>query len=135
MTQTEYELVEVTNCQDIVDFTRRNNGESWAGLLDIEKYVEREQAISACDVTSDELHIYVLVNTISKEKVASCEIIIRDAVIYRNEGGKTVKSDCKNGSIGGVYTYKDFRKQGLAKIMIEKLVELCKTKLVPNGFF
>lgn len=134
MTKIEYELVDVTKTQDVVDFTRRQNGQSWAGLLDIEKYVIREQTIASCDVARDELLVYVLENTTTKERVASCEIMLRNAVVYRNESGKVVKADCRNGSIGGVYTYKEFRKQGLAKIMIEKLVQLCQTKLVPGGF-
>ena len=72
-----------------------------------------------------------------EDKLCSVELLIRQSwkFTWDKETEKVVKKDILSGCIGGVFTYADHRGKGLAKIMIDKIVELSKSQYVgPDGF-
>lgn len=129
-----YKLVPVT-AQHLIDYTRHQNAAAWKGVLSTSDYVLREALLGRCQMTS-QLHVYVLYDAgDSQEPLCSVEVLVRDAVRYEKLGDLVVLKPIKCGCIGGVFTYPQHRGQGLAKIMIDKVMELGNSELVgPDGF-
>lgn len=128
-----YHLEEITEDQALVTGTRIQNAEAWAGDLTVDQYITRDQVTNNTPHFKHNIRIFQLVKN-TGERVSSCEVLVRDATIISYVDGKAVRKACKNGSIGAVYTYKPYRNQSLAKIMMEKVIAKCKTDLIPGGF-
>jgi len=72
-----------------------------------------------------------------EDKLCSVELLIRQSwkFTWDKETDKVVKKNILSACIGGVFTYSEHRGKGLAKIMIDKVVELSKSQYVgPDGF-
>ncbi|CUM65684.1 uncharacterized protein PRCAT00003332001 [Priceomyces carsonii] len=140
MDPQKFELVHITD-KELIDFTREQNGHSWKGPLSIEDYVTREHVLSKAKIAlSDINRLYVLMLKDlqrSDAKMCSMEMLVRRAwkFSWSQTQNEVVKEDICCGCIGGVFTYPEYRGKGLAKIMIDKAVELGKSKFIgPNGF-
>lgn len=140
ITGDDYRLVNVTD-QNQVNFTRLQNSQSWKGQLSTDNYVEREYVLGKSKIalsTTNRLLVFMLQDIKNPEdKLCSVELLIRQAwkFTWDKETEKVVKKDVLSGCIGGVFTYADHRGKGLAKIMIDKVVQLSKSQYVgPDGF-
>ncbi|EGV64067.1 hypothetical protein PSN45_003840 [Yamadazyma tenuis] len=129
-----YVLEQINHDGELVDFTRLQNSQAWKGILTSEEYTFRERLLGNCDMTQD-LRVYVLkdINNPS-EALCSIELLIRDALVYDKVDGKVVHRKVRSGCIGGVFTYKQHRRRGYARIMVNKLVDLCQAELLEDGF-
>lgn len=136
-TSQEYELVEATS-RDLVEFTRLENGATWKGLLPIDHYVTREDVLEKCVnalPSESKLLVFVMRDQKTQTPVSSVELLVRKHWRFEFLDGKAVQSEIQSACIGGVFTYPDFRRQGLAKIMIDKLIEIAKKQyLSPHGY-
>lgn len=138
---TNYTLKHLTD-QNSINHTRYQNAEAWKGQLSAEKYVERDLTLSKSKLTSgnikNQLYVFALHKTdLPDDLLCSVELLVRDSWKYNyNETTKLiVKEQVLSGCIGGVYTIPHNRGKGLAKIMIDKLVQLAKVDLIgENGF-
>jgi hypothetical protein len=140
ITGDDYRLVNVTDPEK-VNFTRLQNSQSWKGQLSSENYIEREYVLGKSKITlstRNRLLVFMLQDIKNPEdKLCSVELLIRQSwkFTWDKETEKVVKKDILSGCIGGVFTYADHRGKGLAKIMIDKIVELSKSQYVgPDGF-
>lgn len=131
----DYTLTELTDV-DQIRFTRKQNSQSWKGQLSAEKYVEREFVLSKSKIAlGDDNKLYVFAlhkkNT-PNEFLCSIELFVRTSWIfkYNKASGTVEKHDIKSGCIGGVYTYPDYRGKGLARLMVNKLVQISKLKYI-----
>lgn len=133
----EYELVEATT-RDLVEFTRLENGATWRGLLPIDHYVTREDVLAKCVhalPSESKILVFVMRHRKTQTPVSSVELLIRKHWRFDYHDGKVVQSEIQSGCIGGVFTYPDHRRQGHAKVMIDKLIEVAKKQyLSPHGF-
>lgn len=140
ITGDDYRLVNITD-EDLVNFTRVQNSQSWKGQLSLENYVERESVLGKCKITlsnTNRLLVFMLEDTKNPEdKLCSVELLIRQAwkFVWDKESDKVVKKNVLSACVGGVFTYADHRGKGLAKIMIDKVVELCKNQYVGRDGF
>lgn len=139
-TGDDYRLVNITD-QDLVNFTRLQNAQAWKGQLSMENYVEREAVLGKCKITlssTNRLLVFMLQDLKRPDdRLCSVELLIRQSwkFVWDEKSGKTIKKDVLSGCIGGVFTYPEHRGKGLAKIMIDKVVELSKTQYIgPEGF-
>ena len=140
ITGEDYKLVNVTEPED-VNFTRLQNSQAWKGQLSSEHYIEREYVLGKSKIAlsdGNRLLVFMLKDIKNPEdKLCSVELLIRQSwkFFWDKETDKVVKKDILSGCIGGVFTYTDHRGKGLAKIMIDKIVELSKSQYVgPDGF-
>lgn len=129
-----YRLVQITD-KELVDFTRRQNSQAWKGVLSTQDYILREYVLGKCEMTKDLLVFMLQDTTRPNERLCSMELVVRGSTRYYKNGDKVEQKPIKSGCIGGVYTYPDHRGQGLAKIMIDKLVEVAKSEiLLDDGY-
>ncbi|CAK9439902.1 uncharacterized protein LODBEIA_P40020 [Lodderomyces beijingensis] len=132
----DYELVQLTD-QQVIDFTRVQNSQSWKGALSTQDYVLREHVLGKAQMTADKLLVFMLK---SKDDDAtplcSIELLIRPAWKYENIDGSCKRRQVLSGCIGGVYTYEDHRGNGYARIMVDHLVQFAKRNdvLGTDGF-
>ncbi|CAH2351466.1 uncharacterized protein CLIB1423_03S06942 [[Candida] railenensis] len=140
VSKTEYELVEL-NDRDLISFTRAQNSQSWRGQLTSEQYIERECVLGKSKIASSKVNRLLVFMLRDKadptSRLCSIELLIRRSWSYKyNPDSKRVeRKDILSGCIGGVYTYPENRGKGLARIMVDKLVEKAKTEyLGEDGF-
>lgn len=127
-----YRLVHVTE-KDVVNFTRSQNGASWRGALTLDQYVTRELVLSKGKLIK-QLMVFILEDS-RQTKLASIELLVRDATRYSYDGARVVRQAIQCGSIGGVFTYPDHRGKGLAKVMVDELMDQARSTLVGSHGF
>lgn len=139
-TEDEYELVNITE-KELVDFTRTQNSQAWKGQLSSENYVLRESVLGKARITLSRVNrlLVFMLRDAKKpdERLCSSEMLVREAWKFgwNKETGRVEKHRVLSGCIGGVFTYPEHRGKGLARIMIDKLVEMSKSTYVgPEGF-
>ncbi|CAK7896236.1 hypothetical protein CAAN1_12S00958 [[Candida] anglica] len=137
LSPTNYKLLELQD-KDLIKFTRAQNSLSWRGQLTAEQYVEREFVCGKGRMTSQKVIVFMLVNEDDPEqRVGSIELLIRKGLRYDNddENHKVLENDILCGTIGSVFTYPEHRGRGVGQIMVNKLIEIAKSKyLGPKGF-
>lgn len=140
ITGDDYRLVNVTD-QDKVNFTRLQNSQSWKGQLSTDNYIEREYVLGKSKIAlsdKNRLLVFMLQDIKNPEdKLCSVELLIRQSwkFTWDKYTDKVVKKNILSACIGGVFTYSEHRGKGLAKIMIDKVVELSKSQYVgADGF-
>lgn len=136
---SEYVLERLHDLEEI-NYTRRQNSASWRALLPEEDYVAREFLLGKAKIASSEVNRLAVFGLRSQDKlqlVSSIELLIRESCRFtKNEDGTVTRKSILSGCVGGVYTYPEYRGKGLATIMVDKLVEIAKTKeyLGEDGF-
>lgn len=128
-----YNLVHITD-RDLLDFTRSQNGASWRGVLSLQQYITREVVLAKSKAVK-KLMVFVLEDSTNNNKLASIELLVRDATKFVFNGTKVEKQPVECGAIGGVFTYPQYRGQGLARIMVDKLMEQAKTSIMGSSGF
>lgn len=122
---SNYTLTHITHDADRVKYTRDRNLEAWQGQLATQDYVIREGVLGKCKITSseqDKLLVFELHRSSDCKPLLLIEILIRRAWRYRWCEDIVVQEPVMLGCIGAVYTYPENRGQGLAKIMVDKLL-------------
>lgn len=135
----DFELIRITDT-DLVNYTREQNSELWQGQLSRNDYVIRETVLGKSQMIDhhshdNELHVFMLRNKESKEPVSSIELVVREAIRVDYDGEKAVSKIVPSGTIGGVFTIKEHRSKGYAKLMLQKCVEVAKEEFIgTHGF-
>ena len=135
---SQYQVTHITDHFDLVKYTRDRNLAAWQGQLSTDDYVIREFVLGKCKVTlskADRLLVYHLSKK-SDENVPLLliEILIRRSLKYVRRGDDVEVTPVLLGCIGAVFTYPENRGQGLAKIMVDKLVEEVRDVIGSDGF-
>lgn len=134
----QYQVTHITDHFDLVKYTRDRNLAAWQGQLSANDYVVREFVLGKCKVTlskSDRLLVYHLSKKSDPDTpLLLIEILIRKSLKYVRRGDDVEAIPVLLGCIGAVFTYPENRGQGLAKIMVDKLVELVREVIGPDGF-
>lgn len=136
----DYVLVQLHD-QDDISYTRLQNSDLWKGVLSTEDYILRDVALGKCKIAlskTNRLLVFVLRHKERPdETLCSIELLIRELWRFEwDEASQGVsRKDILSGCIGGVFTPPQHRGRGLARIMVDKLVDIGKTKLLgPSGF-
>lgn len=108
--------------QDEINISRTHNSNSWKGCLSSHDYVVRERVLGLCSQT-EHLNVYKL--TKDNVTLSTIEVLTRDS--WRVENGKVQNTKC--ACIGGVYVLPENRKKGLAKVMVDLVMEELKDKV------
>lgn len=127
-----YELVRITD-RELIDFTRSQNGVSWRGALTLQQYIIRELVLSKANAAK-KIMVFMLQDS-NGNKLASIELLVRDATKYVYNGSTVERQPVECGVIGGVFTYPEYRGQGLARVMVDKLMEGAKTTIIGSSGF
>lgn len=140
MNSDNYELIRVTD-QALIDRTRHFNSEAWKGPLDTKEYIERDYVLGKSNMVNsgdNGIHVFALVDKCHRDDfLCSLELLVRKSykLIWNEETERVTKHSILSGCIGGVFTPQVNRGKGYARIMIAKLVELCRLDyLGEDGF-
>lgn len=133
---TMYELVEISDNRSLLDYSRTQNGATWRGILELEDYLVRDMILVKTKLVVDNsMHVFMLMDKDTGEKVASIEMLVRDANRYFFSNGEVKTKGIKYGCIGAVFTYLAYRGRGIARLMVDELMKVAKDRLVgPDGF-
>ncbi|CAI5759176.1 unnamed protein product [Candida verbasci] len=132
-TPVEFKLVQLTD-QDHINFTRCKNGQTWKGDLSVDDYILREHTLGKSKLINDNLLVYMLQDQ-NKIPLCSVEILIRPGWKFEYNNGEADVLEVKCGTIGSVFTYPENRGKGYSRIMIDKLVRLCKEDIIGQEGF
>lgn len=133
---SEYFLEQLQD-SSAVDQTRVENSAAWRSALSVHEYVERENVLGMAKITSSETNrIFVFglkAASDPKTVLSSMEILVRKAWrFHKNADGSISRKSVLSGCIGAVFTKPENRGQGLAGIMVSKLMELVKNPEFPG---
>lgn len=136
----DFELVQLDD-QDEIAYTRLQNSSAWKGVLSTDDYILRDVALGKSKIALSKVNrllVFALRSRLRpKDLFCSIELLIRELWRFEwDDASNTVsKKNVLSGCIGGVYTAPVHRGKGLARIMVDQLVELGKsTYLGPDGF-
>lgn len=134
-----YELVRITE-RDHIDFTRWQNSQAWQGALSREEYVLRERVLGMAKLTlssKNRLIPFALIDKQDGRMKASIELLVRESLKFQwDEIEKDVAvKKINSGCIGAVFTYPEYRGKGLARIMVDMLVDMGKKEYVGTEGF
>ncbi|KAK6200982.1 gcn5-related n-acetyltransferase [Scheffersomyces amazonensis] len=133
----EYELIHLTD-YELIKFTREQNSAAWKGRLTADDYVIRDLVLGKSKIITKKpngLMVFMLRKISDQKPVSSIELLIRRGWKFDYVNGEVVKKEVSTGCIGGVFTYPEHRGQGLAKIMVDKLMEIAKTDILKEDGF
>lgn len=124
-----------------VDQTRVENAAAWRSSLSVQQYVEREAILNMAKIASSETNrilVFGLKAVTDPDTVlSSIELLVRKAWrFHKNADGSISRKSVLCGCIGAVFTNPGNRGQGLASIMVTKLMEIAKSPAVlgEDGF-
>lgn len=131
-----YVLEELTDPL-LIDYTRERNSEVWRGDLDKYQYVTAKYALLQTDITSsypNRMVVFAMIDKNTGSIVSSIELLIRKSWRFsRNSNGSVWKEAILSGCVAGVFTFPENRRQGLATLMVGKLVNKAK-EYIGDGF-
>ncbi|KAK6461862.1 gcn5-related n-acetyltransferase [Scheffersomyces coipomensis] len=133
----EYELLHLTD-YELIKFTRQQNSAAWKGRLTADDYIIRDLVLGKSKMIATKpngLFVFMLRRISDKKPVSSIELLIRTGWRFDFENGEVVEKEVSTGCIGGVFTYPEYRGQGLARIMVDKMMKIAKSEIIGEDGF
>lgn len=115
----------------LINYTRSQNAVAWKNSLSEPDYIARDHLLGRSRIASSKRNricVFVYREKASGNIVSTVELIIRESWRFSPSAhGDVSQKQILSGCIGAVFTYPEYRRRGIAKLMVDQLMKVAKT--------